>query len=92
MAASVPVTYPRITVPHEVNWAQACKGKRRPSSPFDYAAKLTETMLLGIVALRTGQGKRIDYDGAKMLVTNVPDANAYLTREYRKGWRLHKDN
>jgi len=88
LAASVPVTYPRITVPHEVNWAQACKGEAKASSPFDYAARLTETMLLGVVALRAGQGKRIDYDGAKMLVTNVPAANAYLTREYRKGWEI----
>ncbi len=88
LAASVPVTYPRITVPHEVNWAQACKGEAKASSPFDYAAKLTETMLLGIVALKAGQGKRIDYDGARMLVTNVPEANAYLTREYRKGWEI----
>jgi hypothetical protein len=45
-------------------------------------------MLLGIVALRSGQGKRIDYDGARMQVTNVPAANAYLTREYRKGWEV----
>jgi predicted dehydrogenase len=88
VAASVPVTFPRITVPHEVNWAQACKGEAQASSPFDYAAKLTETMLLGIVALRAGQGKRIDYDGARMQVTNVPAANAYLTREYRKGWEV----
>lgn len=88
LAASVPVTYPRITVPHEVNWAQACKGEATASSPFDYAAKLTETMLLGIVALRAGQSKRIDYDGATMRVTNVPEANAYLTRAYRKGWEV----
>jgi hypothetical protein len=71
-----------------VNWAQACKGEAQPSSPFDYAAKLTETMLLGIVALRAGQGRRVDYDGAKMQVTNVPEANAFLTREYRRGWEV----
>jgi predicted dehydrogenase len=88
IAASVPVTYPRITVPHEVNWAQACKGEAQASSPFEYAARLTETMLLGIVALRAGQGRRIDYDGERMAVTNVPEANAYLTREYRAGWGI----
>ena len=87
LAASVPVTYPRISVPHEVNWAQACKGEAQASSPFDYAARLTETMLLGIVALRAGQGRRIDYDGERMAVTNMPEANAYLTREYRAGWK-----
>ena len=42
-------------------------------------------MLLGIVALRTGQGRPIHYDGARMAITNVPEANAYLQREYRAG-------
>jgi predicted dehydrogenase len=88
VAASVPVTYPRITVPHEVNWAQACKGEAQASSPFEYAARLTETMLLGIVALRAGQGKRIEYDSERMAVTNAPEANAFLGREYRAGWGL----
>ena len=45
-------------------------------------------MLLGIVALRAGQNKRIEYDAANMSVTNVPEANQYLTREYRAGWAL----
>ena len=70
---------------HETNWADACKGEGTASSQFDYAAKLTETMLLGIVALRAGQSKKILYDGAKMQVTNVPEANRWLTREYRSG-------
>jgi hypothetical protein len=45
-------------------------------------------MLLGIVALRTGQGRKILYDGAAMSVTNIPEANQYLTREYRAGWGI----
>jgi hypothetical protein len=45
---------------------------------------LTETMLLGVVALRAG--RKIEYDGANMRVTNVPEANQYLSREYRQGW------
>ncbi len=48
--------------------------------------RLTETMLLGVVALRTGQGKRIDYDGEAGKITNVSQANQYLRREPRKGW------
>jgi hypothetical protein len=89
-AEKIKKTVPRVDVPHEVNWAQACKAgnPKMASSPFSYAAKLTETMLLGIVALRAGQGKRIEYDGANMKVTNVPEANSWLTREYRKGWEL----
>ncbi|HET9013045.1 MAG TPA: Gfo/Idh/MocA family oxidoreductase [Gemmatimonadaceae bacterium] len=85
-AASVPRTLPRIEVPHEVNWAQACKGEAAASCPFEYAAPLTEVMLLGVAALRAGQSRRILYDGAGMSITNIPEANAYLTREFRAGW------
>ncbi|GAC1515258.1 MAG: Gfo/Idh/MocA family oxidoreductase [Gemmatimonadaceae bacterium] len=87
-ASVVPRTYVRVETSHEMNWALACKGQGKASSPFEYAAPLTETMLLGIVALRTGQGKKILYDGEAMRVTNVPEANQYLQREYRKGWTL----
>lgn len=87
-AAKVPKTIARIPERHEVNWTNACKGIGTASSPFSYAAALTETMLLGIVALRAGQGKKIMYDAANMRITNVPEANAYLTREYRKGWEV----
>lgn len=85
-AAAVPKTLPRIDVPHEINWAQACKGEAVASCPFDYAAPLTEIMLLGVVALRAGQSQRIEYDAPGMRITNLPDANAYLTREFRGGW------
>jgi predicted dehydrogenase len=87
-AARVPKTFPRIEVPHEVNFAQACKGEAKPSAPFEYSSMLTETMLLGIAALRAGQGKKVAYDGANMRFTNAPDANQYLTREYRSGWAI----
>jgi predicted dehydrogenase len=89
-AARVPRTLARIPWSHELNWAKAIKGQdgARASSPLEYASQLTETMLLGLVALRTGQGKKIDYDGQNGRVTNVPDANQYLTREYRSGWAI----
>jgi predicted dehydrogenase len=87
-AASVPKSIPRIDVRHEMNWAQACMGKATAVSPFEYSAQLTETMILGIVALKAGQGKKILYDGATGTITNVPDANQYLTREYRSGWAI----
>ena len=66
----------------------ACKGEAEAASPFEYAARLTEVMLLGIVALRAGQGRKILYDADRMEVTNVPEANQYLTREYRTGWEV----
>jgi predicted dehydrogenase len=85
-AAAVPKTMARVEVPHEVNWAQACKGEAVASCPFEYAAALTEVMLLGVVALRAGQSRKILYDGLGMSITNIPEANAYLTREFRGGW------
>jgi hypothetical protein len=69
---------------HEMNWVDAAKGKTAASCPFEYAAKLTEVMLLGVVALRAG--RKIEYDGANMRITNVPAANQYLEREPRAGW------
>ena len=72
---------------HELNWVDAAKEKRETDSPFSYSAKLTEVMLLGVVALRAG--RKINYDGANMRITNVPDANQYLTRQYRQGGRAH---
>jgi predicted dehydrogenase len=71
---------------HEINWINAIRGKDKASCPFEYAAPLTETMLLGIVAMRAGQP--ITYDGAAGRVTNVDAANAYLDRQYREGWSL----
>ena len=71
---------------HEMNWVNTIKGKDQISCPFDYAAKLTETMLLGIVSLRANS--KLYYDPAKMEVTNNSAANQYLTREYREGWKL----
>jgi hypothetical protein len=67
-----------------MNWVDAAKGKVEAYCPFEYAARLTEVMLLGIVALRAG--RRISYDGVNMMITNVPQANDYLKREYRQGW------
>lgn len=87
-AEKVPVTQPRIAVSHEQNWVEAAKGETTASSPFAQAAPLTETMLLGIAALRAGQGRKVIYDSEKMQFTNAPDANQYLTRVYRSGWQL----
>jgi hypothetical protein len=64
---------------HEMNWVDAAKGKVESSCPFEYAARLTEVMLLGIVALRAG--RKIYYDGANMRVTNVLAANDFLRRD-----------
>jgi len=71
---------------HEMNWVNAIKGTDQVSVPFDYAAKLTEIMLLGIVSLRANS--KLYYDAAAMRVTNNLAANDFLTREYRAGYTL----
>ncbi len=87
-AAAVPKSTPRIMWTHELNWSKAIRGEAKASSPIEYAARLTETMLLGLVALRTGQGKKILYDGETGQVSNVAEANEFLTRDYRPGWNM----
>ena len=86
--AAVPRTIERITDRHEMNWVRACKGETTASSPFEYGASLNETMVLGVAALRAGQGRKLYYDAENMQFTNAPDANRFLTREYRAGWAL----
>ncbi len=68
-------------------WLDACKGNLQTSCNFDYSGKMTEMMLLGLVAYRVG--KKLDYDGAAGRVTNVPEANELLKRQYRPGWTLN---
>ncbi len=88
VARAVPKTIPRITVSHERNWALAAKGLATESSPISYASQLTETMLLGVVAVRAGQGKKLYYDAENMQVTNMPELNRYLKRDFRPGWAI----
>ena len=87
-AGAVPWTRERLGGGHEMNWVRACKGEAEPSCPFSYAGPLTEVMLLGIVALRSGQGHVIEWDGAAGRVTNDDAANAFLRREYRAGFGM----
>jgi predicted dehydrogenase len=79
-------TYARIKTSHEMNWIDAIRGTQKTTSPFEYSAKLTEIMLLGVAALNAG--RKIRYDGANMKITNVPDSDALLKRTYRAGWAL----
>lgn len=69
---------------HHVEWINGCKGGPAPLSNFDYAGFLTETMLLGNLAVRAGHP--IDWDGPNMRVTNCQEAQKWVSREYRKGW------
>ena len=71
---------------HYKEWIDACKGGPAALSNFDYAALLTETVLLGNVAVRVG--KKIDWDGKKGAAKNAPEAAQYLNPKRRKGWEL----
>jgi predicted dehydrogenase len=84
-AGKPPQTFERIKTSHEMNWIDAIRGTQKTTSPFEYSAKLTEIMLLGVVALNAG--KKIQYDGAGMKITNVADSDALLKRAYRDGWK-----
>ncbi len=72
-------------VDHYVSWADACRGAGKTTSHFDYAGPLTETVLLGTVALRVPD-ETLRWDPAAMKVTNSSKADALLRKTYRKGW------
>ena len=67
-------------------WVDSIRNKKESPGSFLFAGPVTETINLGAVALRAG--RRVEYDTASMRITNYPEANRYLTREYRKGWEL----
>jgi predicted dehydrogenase len=81
-----PEKYPR-SIGHAAEWVRACKGGEPAGSNFEYAGPLSETILLGNIAIRM-LGKRIQWDPKAMKITNIPEANQYLQREYRDGWSL----
>ncbi len=61
-------------------------GKKMTSASFDYGARLTEFTLLGNLAQHAGVGKKVEWNGPKMKVTNIPELNDWVKRPYRKGW------
>jgi predicted dehydrogenase len=72
----------------KVEWIEAIKSNKPQTaySNFGIAAMLTETILLGNVAMRVG--KRLEWDGPGMRVTNCPEAAQYIKPEFRKGWTV----
>ncbi len=78
-------TIPR-SIGHHEEWLEAIQGGPDAFSAFDHSGPLTEMVLLGNLAVRTG--RRIEWDVSKMKVTNDKDAQKFVRREYRKGWEL----
>jgi hypothetical protein len=70
----------------EKYWINAFKTNTQSPGSFLNALPVTETILLGGVALRAK--KKVEYDSATMKITNDEAANKFLYREYRKGWEL----
>jgi predicted dehydrogenase len=68
-------------------WVESFKGGARSQGDFTLAGPIAEAFNLGAISLRLG-GKRLVWDAPNMKITNVPDANKLLTREYRKGWEI----
>jgi hypothetical protein len=73
---------------HAQEWLTAVK-ENKPElcySRFEITSRLTEIMLLGCVSLRVG--KKIEWDGPKMVAKNCPEAAPFIRRENRAGWTL----
>jgi predicted dehydrogenase len=81
-----PKTLPRTSGDHMKDWVDACKEGRKSCADFEYSAHLTEVVLLGNVALRTGE--KLRWDGENMKAVNCPDAEKYINPGYHNGWTL----
>jgi predicted dehydrogenase len=81
---------PEPTIPasigHHAEWIKACKDGSPTTCNFDYSGALTESVLLGNVAYRTGE--KLDWDARALTATNCPEAAKYISKEYRPGWEL----
>jgi predicted dehydrogenase len=71
---------------HYRQWVDACKNGGVTGSNFDYAAPMTESVLLGIVAFRAGE--KIEWDSRNLRARNTKKADPFVKREYRSGWSL----
>jgi predicted dehydrogenase len=85
-AKQVPKTMPR-SPGHYEEWILACKGQGKTMSSFEYSGPLTETVLLGVLALRA-PGVRIEWDSEQLKTRNVPELNPHVHIDYRPGWTL----
>jgi len=83
----IPVTIPR-SPGHMQEWFRMMKEGTPAYSNFDVAAYLTEIILLGCVALRMGEGNRMDWDGPNMMSPNLAEAAKFVSRTSRPGWEI----
>ena len=91
-AAEVAKSLPRSDG-HYTEWLLACKGGAPAGSNFDWAGPLTESVLLGNVALRVQLRRELTvskllWNSPDLKFSNLEDANRFLRREYRAGWAI----
>lgn len=84
---AVPQTIPR-SPGHDQEWFRMMKTGEPAYSNFGIAAYLTEIILLGCIALRVGEGRRMEWDGPNMKSPNIPEAEQYVKRNSREGWTV----
>ena len=83
-------TIPRVAGGPFREWLRAIKGEGpEPGSNFTYAAKLTEIVLLGVLAQRFNT--RIEWDAKAGRITNHPELNAFVKEPVRQGWEYGED-
>ena len=88
MASPPAETYDRLPGIYE-NWIQACRGEGPAETHFSgYAAPLTETVLLGNVAIQSQ--RPVEWDTEAGRITNREASNEYLSKSYRSGWMARK--
>lgn len=85
-AKAVPKTMER-SPGHYEEWLLACKGGPKPVSNFEYSGPMTETVLLGVLALRA-PGRRLEWNSEQLKIANAPELNEHVHIEYRPGWTL----
>jgi hypothetical protein len=85
-AFSVPqARIPRIKGSHFAHFIQSCKEGKSTCADFEYAAAITEFLLLGHLAIKAGVGATVEWDSANRRCTNISAINRWVQREYRKG-------
>jgi hypothetical protein len=72
---------------HYQQWTNACKGDDKATSPFSYAGPLTETVLLGTIAIRF-PGEKLEWNSKELSFKNSRDATTHVTHPYREGWEV----
>ena len=84
-AQAPPQTIPR-SPGHDQEWFAMISDGTPAYSNFEISAYLTEIILLGCIALRVGEGVRMEWDGPNMISPNCPEAARFVRRENRAGW------